>query len=91
MSAVNDKWDQFESFKKYDEFTIAWLSECKRILKKNGVIWVIGRLRHFFLLILVLLEFASPDGSASLDGSFINVGIVVVHDFGLRTPWPFAS
>ena len=25
VSAVNDKWDQFESFKKYDEFSIAWL------------------------------------------------------------------
>ena len=25
VSAVNDKWDQFESFKKYDEFTVAWL------------------------------------------------------------------
>jgi modification methylase len=42
VSAVNDKWDQFESFKKYDEFTVAWLSECKRILKKDGAIWVIG-------------------------------------------------
>ena len=31
VSAVNDKWDQFESFKKYDEFTLAWLKECKRI------------------------------------------------------------
>ena len=37
VSAVNDKWDQFESFKKYDDFTYAWLSECKRVLKKNGV------------------------------------------------------
>ena len=42
VNAVNDKWDQFESFKKYDDFTYAWLYECKRILKKNGAIWVIG-------------------------------------------------
>ena len=34
VSAVNDKWDQFENFKKYDDFTYEWLSECKRILKK---------------------------------------------------------
>jgi len=34
VSAVDDKWDQFESFKKYDEFTFAWLKECKRTLKK---------------------------------------------------------
>ena len=48
VSAVNDKWDQFESFKKYDEFTVAWLSECKRILKKNGAIWVIGSYHNIF-------------------------------------------
>ena len=34
VSAVNDKWDQFENFKKYDDFTYSWLNECKRILKK---------------------------------------------------------
>ena len=48
VNAVNDKWDQFESFKKYDEFTYAWLSECKRILKKNGAIWVIGSYHNIF-------------------------------------------
>ena len=26
VSAVNDKWDQFENFKKYDEFTYAMVS-----------------------------------------------------------------
>ena len=34
VSAVDDKWDHFASFKKYDEFSISWLKECKRILKK---------------------------------------------------------
>ena len=48
VSAVNDKWDQFESFKKYDEFTVAWLSECRRILKKDGAIWVIGSYHNIF-------------------------------------------
>ena len=41
VNAVNDKWDQFESFKTYDKFTSDWLNECKRVLKKNGSIWVI--------------------------------------------------
>jgi len=50
VSAVNDKWDQFESFKKYDEFSIFWLKECKRILKKNGAIWVIGSYHNIFRL-----------------------------------------
>ena len=48
VSAVNDKWDQFENFKKYDDFTYAWLSECKRILKKDGAIWVIGSYHNIF-------------------------------------------
>ena len=48
VDAVNDKWDQFESFKTYDEFTNEWLSECKRILKKNGSIWVIGSYHNIF-------------------------------------------
>jgi len=50
VSAVNDKWDQFNSFKHYDEFCIAWLSECKRILKDNGSIWVIGSYHNIFRL-----------------------------------------
>ena len=49
--AVNDKWDQFENFKKYDEFTYKWLSECKRILKKDGAIWVIGSYHNIFLFL----------------------------------------
>ena len=48
VSAVNDKWDQFENFRKYDEFTFEWLSECKRVLKKNGAIWVIGSYHNIF-------------------------------------------
>ena len=50
VKAVNDKWYQFESFKKYDEFTLAWLKECKRILKKNGALWVIGSYHNIFRL-----------------------------------------
>tara|TARA_B100001250_G_C19087041_1_gene480974 strand:+ start:169 stop:474 length:306 start_codon:yes stop_codon:yes gene_type:complete len=48
VSAVNDKWDQFESFKTYDKFTNTWLTECKRVLKKNGSIWVIGSYHNIF-------------------------------------------
>ena len=48
VNAVKDKWDQFENFKKYDEFTYEWLNECKRILKKDGAIWVIGSYHNIF-------------------------------------------
>ena len=48
VNAVNDKWDQFESFKSYDKFTSEWLEQCKRLLKKNGSIWVIGSYHNIF-------------------------------------------
>ena len=48
VNAVNDDWDKFSSFKKYDFFTYCWLKECKRILKSNGTIWVIGSYHNIF-------------------------------------------
>ena len=48
VKAVDDKWDKFKNFKTYDEFTINWLNECRRILKKNGTIWVIGSYHNIF-------------------------------------------
>ncbi len=48
VQAVNDKWDQFASFNEYDQFTAKWLKECKRVLKKNGSLWVIGSYHNIF-------------------------------------------
>ena len=48
VDAVNDTWDQFDSFAAYDEFTHNWLSACKRILKPSGTIWVIGSYHNIF-------------------------------------------
>ena len=31
-----------------DNFSIKWLSECKRILKDSGSIWVIGSYHNIF-------------------------------------------
>ena len=50
VKGVNDKWDQFQSFKHYDIFCNAWLTECKRVLKDNGSIWVIGSYHNIFRL-----------------------------------------
>ena len=50
VKGVDDKWDQFESFKHYDDFSKSWLIECKRILKDNGSIWVIGSYHNIFRL-----------------------------------------
>ena len=48
VDAVNDHWDQFDSFRAYDDFTNAWLSAARRILKKDGAIWVIGSYHNIF-------------------------------------------
>lgn len=48
VDAVNDHWDQFESFEAYDAFTRAWLLACRRVLKPNGTIWVIGSYHNIF-------------------------------------------
>ena len=50
VNGVNDKWDQFSNFKHYDDFSKEWLKECKRILKDNGSIWVIGTYHNIFRL-----------------------------------------
>ena len=48
VNSVDDEWDKFENFKSYDNFSIKWLSECKRILKDSGSIWVIGSYHNIF-------------------------------------------
>ena len=50
VNGVNDKWDQFLNFKHYDNFCKTWLTECKRVLKDNGSIWVIGTYHNIFRL-----------------------------------------
>ena len=46
--AVRDSWDSFDSTEQYDEFTRAWLHECKRVLKPNGALWTIGSYHNIF-------------------------------------------
>ena len=48
VNGVKDKWDQFKNFGQYDNFCKEWLSECKRVLKDNGSIWVIGSYHNIF-------------------------------------------
>jgi modification methylase len=50
VDGVNHAWDRFDNFASYDQFTRAWLSECQRVLKPNGAIWVIGTYHNIFRL-----------------------------------------
>ena len=48
VDAVTDEWDQFDSFAAYDEFSSLWLQECRRVLKPDGALWVIGSYHNIF-------------------------------------------
>ena len=48
VNGVDDHWDQFSSYKEYDQFTQDWLKACKRVLKEGGAIWVIGSYHNIF-------------------------------------------
>ncbi len=48
VKGVNHNWDKFNNFEAYDEFTNNWLSQCKRVLKNDGTIWVIGTYHNIF-------------------------------------------
>jgi len=48
VDAVDDHWDQFDSFRAYDEFTHEWLKAARRVLKPHGAIWVIGSYHNIF-------------------------------------------
>ncbi len=48
VDAVDDDWDQFDSFAHYDSFTQNWLTAARRVLKPNGAIWVIGSYHNIF-------------------------------------------
>ena len=56
VAAVNDDWDKFSSFQAYDDFCAAWLTQCRRVLKDTGSIWVIGSYHNIFRVGRVMLD-----------------------------------
>jgi len=50
VDAVDDAWDSFADFAAYDAFCREWLAECRRILRKDGTLWVIGSYHNVFRL-----------------------------------------
>ena len=56
VDGVDDAWDKFDTFESYDRFTRAWLTECRRILKPDGAIWVIGSYHNVFRLGVALQD-----------------------------------
>jgi len=56
VDAVDDAWDKFDSFAAYDAFSLAWLTEARRVLKPDGAIWVIGSYHNIFRLGRILQD-----------------------------------
>ncbi len=48
VDAVDDAWDQFDSFAAYDKFTEEWMIAARRLLKPDGGMWVIGSYHNIF-------------------------------------------
>src|SRR6202521_3882801 len=48
VDAVDEDWDKFSSFSAYDDFTRAWLAACRRAMKPNATLWVIGSYHNIF-------------------------------------------
>ena len=56
VDAVDDAWDQFDSFAAYDDFTRAWLGAAKHALKEDGALWVIGSYHNIFRIGAILQD-----------------------------------
>ena len=56
VDAVDDHWDQFDSFRAYDEFTRDWLGQARRVLKPDGALWVIGSYHNIFRVGAILQD-----------------------------------
>lgn len=56
VNGVDDAWDQFDSFADYDAFCRGWLGEARRLLKKDGALWVVGSYHNIFRIGTILQD-----------------------------------
>ncbi len=56
VDAVDEDWDKFASFSAYDDFTRAWIAACRRVMKPNATLWVIGSYHNNFRVGTVLQD-----------------------------------
>jgi len=56
VDAVDDTWDQFSDFATYDKYTEQWLTECRRVLKDTGTIWVIGSYHNIYRVGKIMMD-----------------------------------
>jgi modification methylase len=56
VDGVDEDWDRFTDFAAYDAFTREWLTECRRLLRKDGTLWVIGSYHNIFRIGTILQD-----------------------------------
>ncbi|WP_408863072.1 site-specific DNA-methyltransferase [Acidisoma sp.] len=56
VDGVDDDWDRFTDFAEYDRFTREWLTECRRLLRKDGTLWVIGSYHNIYRIGSILQD-----------------------------------
>ena len=53
---IAEHWDKFDSFNDYDIFTINYLNEIKKIMKKNASLWIIGSFQNIYRIGKILQD-----------------------------------
>ncbi len=56
VDGVDDEWDRFGDFAEYDRFTRTWLGEARRLMRKDGTLWVIGSYHNIFRIGTILQD-----------------------------------
>ncbi|MGB9590987.1 MAG: DNA-methyltransferase [Candidatus Kryptoniota bacterium] len=56
VNGVNDQWDVFKDFDDYDNFTMNYLAEIKRLMKPSATIWVIGTYHNIHRIGKIMLD-----------------------------------
>src|SRR6202521_2117335 len=59
VDAVDADWDKFSSFETYDRFTREWLARCRRVMKPDATLWVIGSYHNIFRVGTILQDLRS--------------------------------
>lgn len=55
-NGVEDDWDKFSSIEEYDEFSRQWLEGCRRVMKDDGTIWVIGTYHNIYRIVKIMQD-----------------------------------
>ena len=56
VDGVDDDWDKFGDYADYDRFTRDWLTEVRRLMRKDATLWVIGSYHNIFRIGAILQD-----------------------------------